>query len=106
MESDLLDKFAERLLKGSYAVGAFFFNIILAYQAYHWIRYGTWQPLPLSSAFFFFDFDLSYIYNPTDWHGLAKVCVWILNLPLSIFLPALIIFTCVVLKGLISANPE
>lgn len=106
MQQDKLDKFAEKLLEGSYVLGVIIFILIIGYQTYKWARSGVWLSLPFSKAFDFFNIDLSFIYYPTDWRGLAKVCEWIVKLPLSICLPLLIVFTCFVLKALISAKPD
>jgi hypothetical protein len=106
MQQDKLDKFAVKLLEGSYVFGVIIFIIILGYQIYKWAKIGVWVSLPFSKSFEFINIDLSFIYYPSDWRGLAKVCEWILNLPLSICLPLFIIFICFVFKALITAKPD
>ncbi len=63
---------------------------ILGWQVYYWLKNGVWANLPLALAFEYFGFNLNPIFNPVDWHGLAKIAAWLLNCPLAMGLPALI----------------
>lgn len=106
MKQDRLDKFAEKILEGSYVLGVIIFIIIIGYQTYQWARSGAWLSLPFSRAFELFNVDLSNIYYPSDWCGIAKVGEWLLNLPLSVCVPLLIVFTSFILKAIISPEPD
>jgi hypothetical protein len=60
---------------------------LLGYQCWHWLAFGEWRPLPTSMAFEYLEIDLTAIYAPESWFGLARVGRWMLELPLSITVP-------------------
>jgi len=104
MVRDRLDEFADFLVGIAFLAGGLLFAGILGYQAYYWIRVGEWLPLPISIAFEFFNVDLSHIYNPADWHGLAKVAEWLLSFPISICSPVLVISLAVFIKTFVTTD--
>lgn len=55
----------------------------LAWQAYVWAATGSWPDVPIAAAFLYFGFDLSAVYSPANWKGLAAVAQWLLGLPLA-----------------------
>lgn len=59
----------------------------LGYQTVVWAKTGEWIPLPLAQAFIFFSIDLSPVYHPRDWKGVAGVAAWLLDLPLFLAAP-------------------
>ncbi|MFP8833016.1 hypothetical protein ACLIJR_01965 [Hydrogenophaga sp. XSHU_21] len=63
---------------------ALWFFGLLGYQCWHWLAYGQWLPIPTSIAFEYLQIDLTPVYAPESWFGLARVCRWLLDLPLSV----------------------
>lgn len=58
---------------------------IIGVQVFSWLQTGVWYPLSIAivaEAFYGYQFD--YIYNATDWIGLAKVGKLIIEAPLSL----------------------
>lgn len=104
MVKDIWDKVAHWLVVISFAVALLFSLGILGWQVFKWMRTGVWIPLPFSKAFEYFGADLSPIYYPSDWYGLAKIGQWILELPLSLCIPAIIIASALVVKGFVSTE--
>lgn len=64
---------------------------IIAYQAYFWLRYGHWKPIPNEMAFQYFNVNLTFIEGPKMWLGLAKIIKFFLALPLSLTVPVITI---------------
>ena len=80
--------------------------VVLGWQTYTWFRLGTWPELPFAEAFLYFDIDLRFIYNPTDWFGAAKVAQWILGAPFSVCGALIIILTAGIVKSFISDDAD
>jgi hypothetical protein len=69
--------------------GAIIFSpvIALGYQVVHWLKHGSWLPMPLSMGT-----DYLGITPPrAAWVGVQKVVDWILDLPLSLALFVIIV---------------
>src|SRR3989304_79898 len=47
--------------------------IIFGWQIYNWLKLGYWIDMPLVTAFKYIGINLTPIYYPTDWQGVAKV---------------------------------
>ncbi len=56
---------------------------ILGYQIFQWLKTGSWHPLPLSFVLDWLGTDLTPIYAPRDWHGVAKIAQYIVEMPLA-----------------------
>ena len=104
MVEDFWDRSARWLVWLSIPVGLFSALGILGWQTLKWLRTGGWVPIPLSKAFEYFGVDLTPIYNPTDWDGLAKIGQWVLELPLSACIPVVTIGAALAWKALVSSN--
>lgn len=87
MVQDFLDKSADWLLGVSIGAGFLSPLFIVGWQGLSWLRTGRWIALPLRKAFEYFEVDLTRIYNPTDWYGLATIAQWFLDWPLAICVP-------------------
>jgi hypothetical protein len=75
-------------------LGFFAAIMLLAYQAYLWLKEGQWTPIPISSVLGKFNIDYYSIIN-ISWTGAQKIVVWLFDLPLS--------FGIVVLSGITGA---
>ena len=89
----LRDSFASELVALSFVGAGLSFWAIIGWQTFTWLESGAWPELPLVTLFKFFEADLSFIYNPSDWYGIAKIAQWVLDLPLSVCIPLLILLT-------------
>jgi len=76
---------------------------IFGWQIYQWLRFGYWIKLPLSNGFEYFGIDLTSIYYPMDWRGVAKIIQWFLKWPLSLSLPIIISCLTYLLKAIIAS---
>lgn len=56
---------------------------IVGWQTLNWLRSGVWEPWPLLRAMDYLDVRIPY----TEWRGAQQIIVWIVELPLAIFLP-------------------
>ena len=72
---------------------------LLIWHSFNWLKSGYWYAIPARSVFAYFDANLSFIFNPTEWFGLAKILRWYLELPLFIAGPVFIILTAHILVG-------
>lgn len=75
-------------------LGFFAATLLLAYQAYLWLKEGQWTPIPISSILEKFNIDYYSIIN-MSWAGAQKIVVWLLDLPLTLGI--------VVLSGIVGA---
>jgi hypothetical protein len=91
MSKDFWDKSAEFVVIAAYTVGFLCALVILGWQVFHWLRTSTWTPLPMYEAFSYVGIDLTRVYMPSDWQGLAKLAQWLLDIPLAIGAPAILI---------------
>jgi hypothetical protein len=80
---DFWDRTAGLFVVLAYCAAILFAIAVISWQFLHWLKTGQWTPVPLLTAFQFFKIDLSSVYSPHNWFGLARVTQWILNLPLS-----------------------
>ncbi len=76
-------KMAEKWFGFFGTTGFFGAIILLAYQAFLWLREGQWTPIPVSSILEIINIDY---YSTVDisWTGTQKIVVWLLDLPLSL----------------------
>jgi hypothetical protein len=56
--------------------------IIWGWQVYHWLRTGHWYGLSVATSLAYFGVDLSPLYEPSQWEGIAKIGRWMLELPM------------------------
>ena len=92
MVKDIGDKIVQWVQAILVGLSIFLGLIIFCWQVYIWLKLGYWIGMPLVKAFEYFGIDLTPIYYPADWHGVAKVARWFLSWPLSISIP---IITCI-----------
>ena len=102
MVQDVWDKLADWVLILSIIAAGIFAVAVIGWQVYTWLRLGAWPGLPFFDLFKYFEIDLSIVYAPTDWQGLAKIARWILDLPLSLCVPLLIVLAGGIVKRMVS----
>lgn len=63
---------------------------IPVYQGFLWLREGVWHPFQTGLAVQYFTADAgafwNWVYQPKEWIGLSRIVLFILHIPLSIFL--------------------
>lgn len=107
MNKDFWDKSAESILLAAYVVGLLGALAILGWQVFQWLRTSIWIPLPIYEAFAYLDIDLTNIYMPNDWQGLARVAQWLLDVPLAIGAPIILISVAHIWQAFVSdANSQ
>ncbi len=94
-------KIIVRWLQGILVVSIFVGLIIFGWQIYNLLKLGYWIDMPLVTAFRYIGINLTPIYYPTDWHGVAKVARWFLGWPLSISLPIITLILTWILKVIV-----
>ena len=104
MVQDIWDKLANWVLLSSVSAAGVFAVTVIGWQVYTWLRLGAWPELPFFELFRYFEIDLTIVYAPTDWHGIAKIAQWILGLPLSLSVPVLIVLAGGIVKGMVSGE--
>lgn len=102
MNEDFWDKSAEFIVLAAYVVGGLAALAIFGWQVFHWLRTSIWIPIPTYEAFAYLGIDLTSVYMPADWQGLAKVAQWLLDVPLAICAPAILIAAAHLLQSFIS----
>ena len=90
---DVLDKVADCLWIFSWPAAILWFLGIVGYQTIYWLRIGEWKVVSFAVTFDYFGIDLSHIYYPQSWIGVARIAQWVLSLPLSLVGALLIIFS-------------
>lgn len=101
MAKDIWDKIAQWVQGILIGLSIFVGLIIFCWQVYIWLKLGYWISMPLVKAFEYFGIDLTPIYYPTDWHGVAKVARWFLSWPLSISLPIIAFILTWIVKAIV-----
>ena len=102
MAEDIWDRLTSRAFIGSILIAPVIAATILGWQTYMWLRNGVWHELPFEVAFRYFAIDLTRVYNPTEWYGVAEIIQEFLALPLSFCVPMLIVLTSVMIRELVS----
>ncbi len=62
---------------------------VLTYQVGYWLHFGHWRPLSpviLMDIYFRKLLADTWFTNPHSWHGLNKILMWVLDIPLSLAL--------------------
>lgn len=72
--------------------------IIWSWQIYHWLRTGHWQGLSVQTSLDYLGIDLSPLYAPRKWVGIAKLGRWMLPLPM-VFEPIIAVVAAVVIAA-------
>jgi hypothetical protein len=81
------------------AASGFFISLcITGLEFFMWLKYGHWPDNTLAVWLNWFNVDLSNIYYPSNWIGIAKIIKWFLSWPISVFLPVFIIFIAWIIK--------
>ena len=62
--------------------------LILGWQIVTWLKRGEWIEMPVYLLFDWAGIDLTKVYSPSDWIGLSAVLQWLLDLPMSLGIPA------------------
>ena len=62
---------------------------IFGLQIFAWAKTGNWIPAPASEGLVLIGIDLTPVYNPTDWVGIASLAQWFLDIHMSFWLPVL-----------------
>lgn len=102
MNRNFWEKSAELIVIAAYIMGLLGALTIVGWQVFQWLRTGVWIPIPISEGFAYLGIDLTWVYMPADWQGLAKVVQWLLEIPLAIGAPATLITAAHILQELVS----
>ncbi|MDP1683303.1 MAG: hypothetical protein Q8L39_16210 [Burkholderiales bacterium] len=102
MDKDFWDKSVEFLVPVAYVVGLLGALAILGWQVFYWLRTSIWIPVPLYEALAYLGIDITRVYMPTDWQGLAKVVQWLLDVPLTIAVPITFISLAHIWQAIVS----
>ena len=102
--SDFWDRSADALLLLAYVASSIFALSIVGWQVIHWLRFDVWQQVPLSAGTAFIGIGLQWIYQPSSWLGLAKVARWVLDLPISLAAPFIVILMAHAWKAFVSSG--
>lgn len=100
---DFWDRSATILVWLSACIGILSSLAIVAWQTFVWLKTQSWPELGLSDALRYFNVHLSAIYEPSDWFELAAICQWLLNLPLSLWVPFSLIALSLLWKGFVDS---
>lgn len=87
---DFFDRSAETIVTFSYIVGVLIGLMIVGWQIFNWLQTNAWHPIPLKEAFDYCGVDLTAVYSPERWLGIANICQRLLSFPLSIGGPVFI----------------
>lgn len=101
---DIWDSLADNLVVIILIAGALFAISIWGWQIFDWLRTGEWTALPFSALFRYFEIDLSFVYNPSSWQGLAQVGRWILAVPMAVMLPVSSLLAAWLFRAFISSQ--
>ena len=77
---------------------------VFGVQIFLWAKSGTWVSVEFAELFLAIGVDLSPVFYPTDWIGVASVAKWFLELPLSLCLPVLGFAVFRILQGMIDGE--
>lgn len=102
--TDWWDRFAVTVLSLALLGALLLFIGILGWQIYDWLRTGIWTELPFLVLFDLLNLNVSGVYQPGDWHGAAAIARWVLELPLSICAPLLLVISGGLVFRLIVSN--
>jgi hypothetical protein len=103
-KSDFWDRSADAVLVIAYGAAFLFGASLVGWQCFQWLRTSEWPPVPFRLALEFFNADLTSIYFPNSWLGLAKAAQWVLSLPLSLAGPACIVLVAHGWKAFVSTG--
>lgn len=95
---DFWDKSAQVILEWAYGAAFVFAAIVVMWQSFHWLKTSFWQPISMLDGFFWVGLDLSTAYLANNWLGLAKIAQWLLEMPLSLGFPILLVLTAHILQ--------
>lgn len=101
MVTDWWDHAADKLQVAIVLLGCFTGITITCWQVYKWLEFGVWIKVPIAYGLESFGLNLSLIYNPNKWFGLAKLGEWILSIPLALAIPALGWLVSEIIKNII-----
>lgn len=57
---------------------------VIGFQIFYWLKTGDWFPLSFVDALDYIGIDASGLKYTSDWRGLARAVLWVLELPLSL----------------------
>lgn len=60
---------------------------VVGWQVTNYLKFGAWHELPFSIVFQWIGVDVSAVYAPNSWVGLANIGAWVLDTPMSVTLP-------------------
>ena len=90
MQKDIWDNIADGQKTILVGTSIFIGVCILLWQVYYWLKTGIWNEMPLSVSINYLGLDLTYLYSPQNWKGVAKIARMLLDLPTSFVLPIII----------------
>ena len=101
---DFVNKSADAVAGAVCAGSLFFAFCVVGWQLLKWLKSSEWHAVPVASAFRFLELDLTSVYAPSGWTGLAKIAQWFLDLPLSLVLPTVVVFLAYLCKALVCSK--
>ena len=101
---DFWDRAADITLGTALAVGLIFGIGVVGWQTFGWLKADQWTSFPFGNALHMINIDLSSVYEPQSWLGLAKAARWVLELPASFACPASLIVLAALFKAFVSSG--
>jgi len=79
------------VLAGIVFIGPMLFALtVVGWQVTNYLKRGVWHELPFSIVFRWIGVDVSAVYAPNSWVGLANMSAWVLDTPMSVTLPLVV----------------
>lgn len=104
MNKDIMNKIAEWQQQFLIGLSIFIGLYIFSWQVYKWLKTSVWIEMPISIPINYIGVNLSPIYSPEDWKGIAKVARWICAWPSSVGLPIITWVITVIIKSTIQTK--
>lgn len=101
---DFWDRAADAILTTVFLVGLLFAIAVVGWQTIGWLRTDQWTSFPFANALHMMNIDLSSVYEPQSWLGLARGTRWVLELPASFACPASVMVLAGLFKALVSSG--
>ena len=101
---DFWDRAADITLGTAFAVGLLFGLAVVGWQTFGWLKTDQWTSFPFASALHMINIDMSSVYEPKSWLGVARAARWVLELPASFACPASLIVLAGTFKAFVSSG--
>ena len=101
---DFWDRAADITLGTAFVVGLLFGLAVVGWQTFGWLKTDQWTSFPFASALHMINIDMSSVYEPQSWLGVARAARWVLELPASFACPASLIVLAGTFKAFVSSG--